>query len=925
MTHRLPRFVTNIFPVLTYEDQNERNKAALMLQNDPLIARAGIVINPIKQEKISADRIQDAMNKLEGLSDKAYYNYLTTLLKDNNDAIRITAYNYLKDDSFVSRELLDSATKGGKMVISDVVRGNLYESIASAIDGYYRRENERIQSGFYSDVQKPRTYNIPEGEGQLVLASTAGPLVVYNAEGVFSAFDQISKDIIAAPQSFSDQLIDQRAAEIYTAFSKYTQVSKTINPSTIRSLFVSFRQLAPLINKSSGPGADEMKRAIGQVMIDVRNGNDRAALQNVSGILMQTTTLQAMTEEWGKKGYEKSDYWRQMGWLMEQAAVKTVNELRGEKASLLSANEQLKLELQRINAEKERNGLSLGEKTREIGELNAKISSLVETLKGKEQEIAQKTKEYERMRASYNEAAKGMKAQFEAQYNASMEEYKQKLEKQVAELEKTKEEYSTLEITYNSTVREKNDLVSQVNDIKKELKEYAQVEATVSGCIRVVIKKLTALKSQNDEILVQKAELLKINTQLEAKIKLEVEKTASQTRAIEEKEQELTAHLTQIKELKETIAKTQGDLKIESELRLKYEEDIRVLRTEISKLETSLKTQKDITTDTKNIYLEQISGLKVQLKNAIESRDEKSRLIESYKKNNGDLQKIVDDYNMKMNALEGEKEELLRKNNALNETQSKIVQTCDEMKKINEGLEQEINAKNLEISSLSGQILELNATNERLSIAEAKAKREGKLVKESEEKLKEIIKLKDIKLEEKDQNLKRALGERNRALAENALFQDELNKLRAAQENDHNNDVIMTEVDPPAMPHELVNEICEMNIRNAGKKPEVIVMVDPVQKRSIEPPRLGGAKKRKVVLSTSVPKKAKTAIKTKAKKASRVVANSSTRSTSSTGAGGRARNTTKGGFVVGGRPDPLIHRGGTAFWQNLYKSHYHLF
>lgn len=31
----------------------------------------------------------------------------------------------------------------------------------------------------------------------------------------------------------------------------------------------------------------------------------------------------------------------------------------------------------------------------------------------------------------------------------------------------------------------------------------------------------------------------------------------------------------------------------------------------------------------------------------------------------------------------------------------------------------------------------------------------------------------------------------------------------------------------------------------------------------------------------------------------------------------------QGGYVVGGRPDPYIHKGGAAFWKNLYKSNYH--
>ena len=39
----------------------------------------------------------------------------------------------------------------------------------------------------------------------------------------------------------------------------------------------------------------------------------------------------------------------------------------------------------------------------------------------------------------------------------------------------------------------------------------------------------------------------------------------------------------------------------------------------------------------------------------------------------------------------------------------------------------------------------------------------------------------------------------------------------------------------------------------------------------------------------------------------------------------RTRNNTAGGYVVGGRPDPLISPQGPAFWRNVYKSRYHLF
>lgn len=39
----------------------------------------------------------------------------------------------------------------------------------------------------------------------------------------------------------------------------------------------------------------------------------------------------------------------------------------------------------------------------------------------------------------------------------------------------------------------------------------------------------------------------------------------------------------------------------------------------------------------------------------------------------------------------------------------------------------------------------------------------------------------------------------------------------------------------------------------------------------------------------------------------------------------RARNATAGGYVVGGRPDPIISPSGPAFWRNVYKSRYHLF
>ena len=39
----------------------------------------------------------------------------------------------------------------------------------------------------------------------------------------------------------------------------------------------------------------------------------------------------------------------------------------------------------------------------------------------------------------------------------------------------------------------------------------------------------------------------------------------------------------------------------------------------------------------------------------------------------------------------------------------------------------------------------------------------------------------------------------------------------------------------------------------------------------------------------------------------------------------RERNVTRGGYVVGGRPDPIISPYGKSFWQKMYLSNYHLF
>lgn len=966
------RYIGDVYSALESDDPYQRKAAALMLMNDPLAAQAQIPLNPSNQEKVGIDKIQKAMNMLENYGEMNYYSFLTKMLTHSDDRMRKTVYGYLKNDSRVNKEMLDQATDRGTRAISDTTRDVLLSAINQAYEGEQSRRKQRIESGTYSNVNSNQKYTIPEGQGQLVVSAQAGPLTINNSEGAIQAFEQVATDIIKSPQAFSDQLIDQRSSELYMGFAKYTNVSNQLPPQAFRNMFNAFKYLAPFINASPERSKEIMQRAVGQTLIDFRDGKWQAGVQNLAGICQETGKLLVQANQMIEKVEEKKNYLQKMGLAMEQEATRQITGLREENASLLSQNTGLNQVIGSLNNTIAQSAQELRQKNYEIGEKQSQIDTMMNAGRNLENQLKAKNAEYDQMADLYRQNESRMKAEFTSQAEANRLAYQEKLDKLVEELNGLKTEYAKNQLQLQNAQQENTALKREIVTISETISQCVKIEGSISQCVREVIQQKTAAEQQRDANYVLYTESEKLKTQINETLVQTREKLEGAMVTITERETTILNQSESIRTLKAQVESAKNQMLIYEEKQKVYIEEARTLSQKIVTIETQLRNTESSDLATRNELQAQIKSLEVQLSNAISGRDENARLINQIKEKNTGLLGQINEYDMKLKQVQAEKESLNNQLQSANTSSTLAAQQTEQQKLLVDALNTRLAETQKDLSTVSGKLIEANSIIEQKNIAIAQAQNDGKLLEASKKALEQQMKLKDLnykenieKMEKENSSLRsqttKALLEKEGAVsaamkaelkrkaaedaktkaelglsearAKNSTLmkefqanQAELDKLRAAAAEDHTTDVIMAEVDPPAMPDPVINIVCETTVRNAGRKPKAIVVEAPAEKRTVIPPKLTSTtKKKKVVLTSTLPKTTQAAVQTRAKKSTSIVRNTTTSRGTSVSSGGRARNTLKGGYVVGGRPDPYINPKGPQFWQNLYKSHYHLF
>ena len=526
----------------------------------------------------------------------------------------------------------------------------------------------------------------------------------------------------------------------------------------------------------------------------------------------------------------------------------------------------------------------------------------------------------------------------------------------------------TLIKKYDSRTGEYEQLLGE----KKALSEVnEQITINLKGKENEITQAIAQLKEQEGIIVEQKATIERLQASVvtnEGEISMYEEMERSYEARIKEttvrigeleteiiRNKSLSDH--DIQGMRTTIESLQSELKTVTIARNNQKSKINALtksnnelKTKIKGFETNISLARSQEQDLKR-KLEDLNRSKVESDAALSAAQNTINQLERSNKNleeaNSSLALQLDQANIEVTNLKIAQAQGERNGVLLEESQKRV----EEYSKLKNNLEIELQEtksanKRLKKSIEAGQTISAARDQSNQALIKSQEDTIRRLRKQLDDARKTAdISAKEIRAREGDNRkarnqileqelkvnkLETALADANRRLkdlsASKAFVQTQweeaqrqVDALKAEAEN-HATDVIMAGLDeePPLAPA-VVNTICNEARIQAGKQPTSLNVVTGEDKyHTAAPPRVSDSSQKK--------ERARAVAKAVSATRKKVVARSAQRNNSIKTSGGRARNSGgAGGYVVGGRPDPIISPQGPAFWRSVYQNHYHLF
>ena len=466
----------------------------------------------------------------------------------------------------------------------------------------------------------------------------------------------------------------------------------------------------------------------------------------------------------------------------------------------------------------------------------------------------------------------------------------------------TQDEYAK---TFN-TMKESN--INLGKRIVQLEEQNAELDAQIIAVKTIITanENFQGTLAQAADYCVKKVEKLEENLKNEKKAKRELENAISNQEM--ELKQEIASLEDQLQKEKEAFASYKGDAEVTVK---EYEDQYESDQSEISMLKLALEAAKTETASKVN----EIASLRVTLQSKVEP-EEKKALEDRI----ADLRKESSASNAKVKLLERDISEKTRQSeevyakiakyeaelksrqtamDIMEEKYKKLVTTNDQMASTQLNLQNSLDLKNQTInelkkqnSDLAKENLNLNEVIRQSRLSEAKAQEDAKLVDDLKKQLDETKKLKD-----------------------KYIPTGEFDMLE-----DPNMDAMAGLVEP--------SDVISTHLVDAGSEVPPIpvgdqtsIFADSMNLTGVSPYNANVPKKSTTAKRRPPPKRPPPPRKISTSGVKRIRLSKQAKSSGAS----RERNLTRGGYVVGGRPDPNVSPYGKDFWRNMYLSHYHLF
>lgn len=886
-------YISAALSELQSPDQIKRNAAALLLMDDPIIASANIPLSPQNQPRISIDQVGRAMNELASKGEMAYYEYLVNNLGNSNDKVFNNVYSYLSNDSRVNKEILQKATNFGRNRIDASAGEILRQSIMQVLQGEADKMRRRQESGVYSTVLPNNKVIIPGEE--------LGALTLYKGGQVslrqpVQAFSAIVKEIVELPDVYNDQVIEYNSREISRA------VARTDNSTTMQLYFSQeqlastlklLRNVAPLVGYAR-EGNEEVARIIGTIASNLENQQISLAFTNMTDLCGRLTN---------------STY----------SAIKSALEYKQE--SEMADNKALSL-FNEGNAIISQASMEIRNKNQEIELYKSQIynqSAELQQIQNEKEEQVNKFKAYAKELA--------------LQASGTIMQTKQEAEAQIKYLEQEKEEvvqkFNTIskaeqrkQLTIQNLEQNLRDLNMEVDEAKRVLSTLIEVKGTLAEGISTLISKGNTIENERNKLSNEVSKLNATNQNNEKELEELKAKNEQQITLLRQRYEESQANTTTINELRAQLEQVNRTNALNNDLLETANRNKEEAVRQISELRAEMNRLKGTSAGEREGLQSKIDVYKAEYENA---QDEIKRLNNELSKINAGANKLQSE----ISRYESDKNTLLLQLETAQKEYENINSIKTSMETALSLSRQNLNAKDVLISEnkerISQLTLSLNNANELALTAEKVAKESSR---EAESKIKSIEAKYERQIKLKDTELAKIQKERDKYFNDLQSAQRELDEKMEVEDNMEPLDsLIANQTNPPPIPLEIANEICSIAM-DQGKIPmtqrrvqRAEALVESNVKVSVQPPKIGAKPKVKIAPPK---KKVKTATKALRKRAVQQRAKGYT-ITNRAKSSSRMRNTSKGGYVVGGRPDPLISPRGQAFWRNVYATNYHLF
>lgn len=809
---------------------------------------------------------------------------------------------------------------------------------------------------------------------------------ISSEENALTLFTDSCNEVVFAPMNLEDDWIENRANLIYNKFKESSAMyfSSPIDPTFIKNIFYTLHQMVPAV-EAADQGKEQAFRLMNDLITNIKTGDLQLAVTQLASLSADLSrglvSIKTQRDQYRQnalalkeEGESATNEARATASGIKKALEDVQSDLTKQGLELKERNTELAEKNAQVSSLKERISLLEKENKRIADDYESKLRT--EKIKSKSA-IEQAIEDNRRDKAKFEQE----KRDSENLYEKNKEEIV-KLTSQLGAAERERDDLK-LQIaratgTLERAIGVNGGLAAGVYALVEKA-ENAEASAEVFKKGKAEAERL--LQEMTEQRGKLEADLVATKAKDTQKAQI-IANMETQMREIEEKLAKNASDLELAQSLQASAAadarnKAQRVIDLESQIKrgvLSSEIEVKKKEAEIASLKEEIRairlTEEDYKKQAANLKSSgddlnrRNNELNNQKRQAEQEVAEKASQIDALNATITELQGIVDKYkslnDAQLQQLEeakaalSENAELLNKNNELAE-QVKILNASKdsalknqserhlkEMAKLKEDKNKTIEELKRELEeerrksrenskkpTRSLREIELEGIVSRMQREASKLSNDNSsLQKQLEDERREKKRQSDeynsrISLLEAEKNSilqdkKLSEGEKNGRIAELQKKLELVEIEKRTQAEEHSDDVIMSNVEPPVLPMETIKRVAGESLLLAGRVPR--------RPRLPKPAAVGTA--------SNIPKRTKQAMQKSAARGKTATATAKKRKSSTKTSVGpsvvapapkKVRNSTRGGYVVGGRPDPLISPAGETYWKNVYNSRKLLF